>query len=527
MNRPPSRTVQRRLTWRIAGFWMVLLALGLAVLGMILAVQQMQSLSAILMSQSQRRALDIAANARRHLHQMLDLALRDAGDQVAKGESVWMLAKNWRRPASWPDWLDGLYYSSYLGLWSLQEHSADDQALRELVAARLATRSATPPDEATAQGAELLYDSIGQRPVVLACYPLDDPWSDRRAWLVAPFDLSRLKADLLEPLLSASDGLEIVPAGPVYGPWSQPLFSVLRFWVLKPTPAFLAEQRRTVIGQTLVYLGLTLLALITLLGAMGSLVRVARREMSLAELKANFVADVSHELKTPLAVIRLYADTLQSGRVVAEDKRQEYYGIIGRESERLSNLINNILDFARIDAGRKEFTLTPTDVGQVVRDTYDIFRAELDRQGFEHHLVVPEGLPRVDADRDAVSQVLLNLMSNAVKYSGEEKYLLIELGADTRRGGHGVLISVHDRGFGIRPEDRAYLFEGFFRAADVRVREQKGTGLGLALVKHIVEAHHGSIDVEARLVKGTTFRIFLPASTAQAGIDARGEARAG
>jgi signal transduction histidine kinase len=103
-------------------------------------------------------------------------------------------------------------------------------------------------------------------------------------------------------------------------------------------------------------------------------------------------------------------------------------------------------------------------------------------------------------------------MSNAVKYSGEERYLAVEVTNDTQRGCRGVLISVHDHGIGIRPEDRAHLFDGFFRAADSRVRERGGTGLGLALVKHIVDAHHGSLHVESRLVKGTTFRVFLPAS---------------
>lgn len=261
--------------------------------------------------------------------------------------------------------------------------------------------------------------------------------------------------------------------------------------------------------------GLVLAALLTVIWLV---MRVARKEMALAELKSRFVADVSHELKTPLAVIRLYAETLQSGRIIEEEKRQEYYAIIARESERLTNLINNILDFARIEAGRKEYALKPTDVGLVVRECHEDYRAELERQGFQHHLTIAPDLPPVDADRDAVTQVLLNLMNNAVKYSGEDRYLAVEVTRDTRRGRHGVLISIHDRGIGVRPEDRAQLFEGFYRSADTRVRERGGTGLGLALVKHIVDTHQGSIDVESRLVKGTTFRVFLPASeTADAG----------
>ena len=272
------------------------------------------------------------------------------------------------------------------------------------------------------------------------------------------------------------------------------------------------EQRGRVLAQTVAYMGLTLLALLTLLAAMWFLIRVVRREIALATMKSNFVADVSHELKTPLALIRLFGETLQSGRVTNPEKQREYYQIITRESTRLTNLIDNILDFSRIDAGRKEYLFAPVDPAQVVRETYNAYRAELDHKGFTHELKLEEPLPYIRADRDSVAQVLLNLMNNAVKYSPEERDLRISVGRDTRRGRHGVLISIADRGIGIKPEDRAHLFEGFFRAADGEVRRQRGTGLGLAVVKHIVDAHQGSLDVESRLVKGTTFRIFLPAA---------------
>ncbi len=291
-----------------------------------------------------------------------------------------------------------------------------------------------------------------------------------------------------------------------------PSFDQPRIPAFQRTDDFLEEHNRTLLAYTLLYVGLTFAALAALVLAMWILLRLVRREMALAELKANFVADVSHELKTPLALIRLYAETLQSGRVPSDEKRGDYLNIILRESTRLTNLINNILDFARIDAGRKEYQLQPTNVVEVIRQTYDSYRPQLDHMGFTHRLTVDEPLPRVDADADAIAQILINLVNNAVKYSDEEKYLAIELTPDTRRDRRGVLISVHDRGIGILPEDRARLTEGFFRASDPRVREQSGTGLGLALVRHIVDAHQGSLDIESRLVKGTTFRVFLPAS---------------
>jgi signal transduction histidine kinase len=155
--------------------------------------------------------------------------------------------------------------------------------------------------------------------------------------------------------------------------------------------------------------------------------------------------------------------------------------------------------------------MEPIDVGRVVRETYDSYRHELDHHGFEHYCSVADDLPVIHGDGDAIGQVVLNLISNAVKYSGDEKHLVVDVSPETRRDHHGVLISVSDRGIGIRPEDRAHLFDGFFRAPDERVRRSRGTGLGLALCKRIVDAHEGSIDVESRLVKGSEFRVFLPA----------------
>jgi len=242
------------------------------------------------------------------------------------------------------------------------------------------------------------------------------------------------------------------------------------------------------------------------------LTRVVRREVALTELKASFVADVSHELKTPLALIRMFAETLHDGRVASNEKRQEYYEVIMRESTRLTNLINNILDFSRIEAGRKEYHLEPTDVAAVVRQTYQSYCPQLDHAGFTHELKIADDLPRVDADSGAIAQIVVNLVTNAVKYSEDDKHVAIEITSDTRRNRRGVLLSVHDRGIGISPEDRAMLTEGFYRASDDRVRAKAGAGLGLAVVRHIVDAHGGSLDVESRLVKGSTFRVFLPAT---------------
>lgn len=282
----------------------------------------------------------------------------------------------------------------------------------------------------------------------------------------------------------------------------------------------LAAMARTLF---LVYLGVGVLSTTVFLAALYSIRRMARREIALAELKSGFVADVSHELKTPLALIRLYGETLQSGRVANKQKEQEYLAIITRESTRLTNLINNILDFSRIEAGRKDYDLKPCDLGEIVRDTYEAYRLELDHHGFEHHLRIAPDVPKIKADADAIAQVLLNLVSNAIKYSGDERYLGIDVRGDTRRGSRCSVISVEDHGIGISPEDREQLFEGFYRSNDQRVRHRRGTGLGLSLAKHIVDAHDGFVEVESRLVKGSTFRIFFPALEASVAETPEGE----
>lgn len=497
----------RYLFRRFAALWLVVLALGLAVIGMVIALQQSRSMTLRLMAPAE-------ALADRFARQALDQFDRRlaAGLDVVETHVCTAVPRPWDPPPAFPAWLDGLFVWDGRELTVVSPPYDTREALRHRIEDRLSAEFVRSP-ESSERRDELLYDSIDTTPVVVA-YRVSSDARGRRVLVAAHIDLQRLKADLVEPLLPTSSGLELVrsDAGGRQRLWSQRLFSALRFWAIRPTDAFVREQTRAVISQTSVYLGLTGLALATLLVAMWVLVRVVRRDTMLGQMKANFVADVSHELKTPLALIRMFAETLQSGRVPTDEKRQEYYGIIARESTRLTNLIDNILDFAQIDAGRREYTLEPTAIEDVVRDTYEAYRDQFDHNGFEHHLTIEPALPPVDADRDAITQVLINLINNAIKYSSEERYVALDVIRDTRRGRHGALISVHDRGIGIRAEDRGHLLEGFFRSSDGRVRGQGGTGLGLALVKHIVDAHGGSLDVESRLVKGSTFRIFLPAS---------------
>ncbi|HXE76520.1 MAG TPA: HAMP domain-containing sensor histidine kinase [Candidatus Xenobia bacterium] len=229
------------------------------------------------------------------------------------------------------------------------------------------------------------------------------------------------------------------------------------------------------------------------------------REMALAKLKSDFVSNVSHELRTPLALVRLFAETLEMGRV-NPDKYQEYFRIIRKESERLTALINNILDFSRIEAGKKEYDFRETDMAELVRETLDTYRYQIEDLGFQLEVQLANDVPRLRVDREAIARSLLNLVNNAVKYSPKEKYLGVKLWRDNGE----VKLEVADRGIGIPRSEQNKVFEKFYRVGDPLVHNTKGSGLGLSLVRHIVQAHGGAVRVESAVGRGSRFTIALP-----------------
>ncbi len=237
--------------------------------------------------------------------------------------------------------------------------------------------------------------------------------------------------------------------------------------------------------------------------------RNVARELALAKLKSDFVSNVSHELRTPLALIRLYAETLELGRISNPGKRQEYYEIIRKESERLTSLINNILDFSRIESGKKEYSFRETDVADLVRGTLESYRFEIEQNGFQFEQKIDNDLPQVSVDREAIARSLLNLVNNAVKYSATEKYL----GVNLYRHNGGVNLEVVDHGIGIPVKEQPKIFEKFYRVGDPMMHNTKGSGLGLSLVRHIVQAHGGEVAVESEPGHGSKFIITLPLQT--------------
>jgi signal transduction histidine kinase len=234
--------------------------------------------------------------------------------------------------------------------------------------------------------------------------------------------------------------------------------------------------------------------------------RLMRRETEMARLKSDFVANVSHDLKTPLSVIRMFGETLEMGRVPDEPRRQEYYRVITREAERLSRLIDNVLDFSRIEGGRRRYDIVPTVVEPLVRETLEAFAYPLAQQGFKVEVTVAPDLPEVPMDPDAVGQALANLVDNAIKYSADDRALTVE----ARVEGGELVLAVADRGIGIPRAEQVLIFDKFYRVGRSETQGRRGSGVGLSLVRHVALAHGGRVTVDSAPGEGSRFALRLP-----------------
>lgn len=235
-------------------------------------------------------------------------------------------------------------------------------------------------------------------------------------------------------------------------------------------------------------------------------VRSITQEMELSRLKSDFVSTVSHEFKSPLTSIRQIAEMLETGRIPSEERRQKYYEVLLEQSERLSLLTENVLSFAKMEEGKREFVFAQADVKALLLEIVSTIQDRVRHDGFEIEADIENSFPPIMADVAALTQAIANLIDNAVKYSGESKRIDVNAQVD----GQHFVIAVRDYGVGIKKEEVNKIFDRFYRGGDELTRTVKGSGLGLTLVKQIVEAHKGSIQVESEPGKGSVFMLNLP-----------------
>ena len=252
-------------------------------------------------------------------------------------------------------------------------------------------------------------------------------------------------------------------------------------------------------------IALFLVLCVTLFGAY-FLFRDVGRELQMAEMRSQFIASVSHELKTPLTAIRIFAETLRMGRLKDSQAKREYLDTIVNESHRLTRLLNNVLDFSKIEKGNRTYRREQACLSEIVNAAVQATQYPLKQQDFHLNVNMEDELPDVCVDQDAIGQAILNLLSNAMKYSGESRRIDLRV---QKRAGHAV-IEVTDQGIGIDPAQQKRIFEKFYRVPSEQNQRIPGTGLGLALVFHIVKAHDGHVEVRSVLGKGSTFSIHLP-----------------
>lgn len=259
----------------------------------------------------------------------------------------------------------------------------------------------------------------------------------------------------------------------------------------------------------LVLIGLSAVTVFVGLGILSAAVRAERRA---SQAKSDFIANVSHELKTPLSLIRIFGELLATGRTKGPGKAREYANIVMRESERLTHLIDNVLDFSRAEQKNKgTYDLQVADMADVVTRGLDVYRYQLESEGMKLSVDIDDNLPTVSVDENAIILVLLNLVDNALKYAKDGKEIAVSLTSN----GDRVVLAVRDQGPGIEADEVDRVFERFYRAKRVRGQPIRGSGIGLALVKRIAEDHGGGVKLDTTPGQGSTFSVWVPAAQAK------------
>lgn len=282
-----------------------------------------------------------------------------------------------------------------------------------------------------------------------------------------------------------------------------------QFWLLPKYELGILLKGRTLSGLIAerTYTNLIIIIIMNLIIITGVVIiyRTIRKEIKLTQIKSDFVSNVSHELRTPLALISMFAETLEMGRVKSEEKRNEYYQIISHESTRLSRIVNSILSFSKIESGKRTYNFALTDLNALVNRIYDNYQFHLENQGFKFTFEPSNRLSKINADPEALSEAIINLIDNAAKYSNDTKEILLK----TYQKNENIILEIRDKGIGISKDDKEKIFDKFFRVSTGLVHNTKGTGLGLTIVKHVLDAHNAEIELESKVNEGSTFRIIF------------------
>jgi two-component system, OmpR family, phosphate regulon sensor histidine kinase PhoR len=374
-------------------------------------------------------------------------------------------------------------------------------------------------------------------------------WKDRRYVVVAWHDIGRIVKDALpriysEGPLPPSPGVSALAARRsaesarvdvvdeegriIFGPPLRsgeftvgvPFPTTLYNWRLQVSPKAAEELTSREQNRRSLELVMLLMSCVVIVAGLVTILLTAERMRRVSALKGEFVANVSHELKTPLALVRMFSEMLQSGRVASEEKRKEYLDIIVRESERLSGLIENVLDFAKVERGREGYDFAEGDVGEAVAKAANVYRYRAERDAVKLVVDIAPQLPLARIDERAIQLAVINLVDNALKYAPNGDVITVRATDE-----HGTIhVRVIDKGPGVPPEDRVRIFERFVRGArDGASAGVRGSGIGLALVKHIAESHGGSALVERSTSMGATFTFTIPARGGRARAASSGE----
>lgn len=393
----------------------------------------------------------------------------------------------------------------------------DDDAFRRLLVNRLIhdiDLTGLPPDELR----HLHKNHDGQNHLISYAKRLGAHGQSRL--IVAWHDVSRIVHDMMPRLLADTGSSGAVfnvvddEGRIVYGPplrggdllVGRPFPTTLYGWRLQVALTSAEELSANVERRRLFEAVMVGLSCVVVIAGMLVVLFAAERERRLSAMKSDFVANVSHELKTPVSLIRMFGELLHSNRVASDEKRREYLQIILNESDRLTALIDNVLDFAKLERKKFAFELSESDVGQIAARAVEVYRYRAEREGVELEVDIEPPSPRALVDVRAMELAVINLIDNALKYARDGKRVVVHVRAHSQR----AEVRVQDFGPGIPEEERHRIFERFVRGRPTSPTPVRGSGIGLALVRHIAEAHGGQAWVESDVGKGAVFVIAIP-----------------